>query len=41
MRKYMEEVLWKLVEDVAEAFARLKAAMKALVSFCLTEDRVP
>ncbi|KAL3151207.1 hypothetical protein ABBQ38_013050 [Trebouxia sp. C0009 RCD-2024] len=31
VHKYMEEVLWKLIEDVAEAFPRLKAAMKALV----------
>lgn len=32
VHKYMEEVLWKLIEDVAEAFPRLKAAMKALVT---------
>lgn len=30
VHKYMEEVLWKLIEDVADAFPRLKAAMKAL-----------
>lgn len=34
VHKYMEEVLWKLTEDVAYAFPRLKAAMKALVSSC-------
>ena len=33
VHKYMEEVSWKLIEDVTEAFPRLKAAMKALVSY--------
>ena len=34
VHKYMEKVLWKLTEDVAYAFPRLKAAIKALVSSC-------
>jgi len=29
----MEDVLWKLTEDVAAAFPRLQTAIKALVSF--------
>ena len=37
VHKYMEEVLWKLTEDVACAFPCLKAAIKALVSSCLCD----
>lgn len=37
VHKYMEEVLWTLVEDVANSFPRLKAAMKALVGFSPTK----
>ena len=32
VHEYMEEVLWKLTEDVVHAFPRLQAAMKALVN---------